>query len=653
MQYSNPPIRVFNRCFSAIGVLAVFGLLVSGCGKPQVDPQDGKTTVQDTTTSTTTSGTAQVDPNTTTSGKPQVDPNTTTSGTAQVDPQDEDGNTVKVDDWVYQPSQIDYDGSPVTTMTMMSPGKSLAEFSLADAGSADLGFAVGGANDVNNFRQNVENGYLPSPADISHEGIFYDYFFDTGAGQACVELFCPSYSTAVSADPFSRQAEYFLSVGLNSNIKADDFERKKLNLVVVLDISGSMSSSFDSYYYDRSPIQPPNKPPDQPFGVDPSQGDQLDSSASKMEVATRSLVALLDHLGPDDRLGVVLFDDSAHVAKELRLVAETDMKAIKDHVLELTPQGGTNMEAGYEAGTGLFDQYRQVDREEYENRIIFLTDAMPNTGNLSKTDLADLAADNAEAGIYTSFIGIGVDFNAELVRAITRTQGANYFSVHSSYEFQQQLDEGFEYMVTPLVFDLTLELEADGYDIKAVYGSPEADLASGEIMKVNTLFPSLRVDDQTRGGLVLLHLDKVADQADLTLTVSYRDRTGQQHQNRQTVDLPTSDETHFANSGIRKGIVLSRLVNVMQAWLQHESSLPEPVIPIPFVYYQEKGIPIIIDDEIRLSYWERTSRPLRLTDTYKPIITDLREYLAQELPSVDDDTLLQELNLLDLILASS
>ena len=67
-------------------------------------------------------------------------------------------------------------------------------------------------------------------------------------------------------------------------------------------------------------------------------------------------------------------------------------------------------------------------------------------------------------------------------------------------------------MVTPLVFDLSLKLESSGYDIKAVYGSPEADLATGEIMKVNTLFPSLTVDGETRGGLILLHLEKT-DQA--------------------------------------------------------------------------------------------------------------------------------------------
>ena len=71
-------------------------------------------------------------------------------------------------------------------------------------------------------------------------------------------------------------------------------------------------------------------------------------------------------------------ESSAHVAKELRDVEQTNIRAIKNHILEITPTGGTNMEAGYNAGTRLLRQYEQADKGEYENRIIFLTDAMPN-----------------------------------------------------------------------------------------------------------------------------------------------------------------------------------------------------------------------------------------------------------------------------------
>ena len=306
------------------------------------------------------------------------------------------------------------------------------------------------------------------------------------------------------------------------------------------------------------------------------------------------------------------------------------------------------MEAGYQAGSKLLAEYENSDSAEYENRIIFLTDAMPNLGNTNKYDLALLTEENAEASIYTTFIGVGLDFNAELIRAISQTQGANYFAVHSSEEFKQQLDDNFEYMVTPLVFDLTLTLKAEGYQIKAVYGSPEADLASGEIMKINTLFPSQRSEGRTRGGLVLLHLKKLKEDANLELMVDYRDRAGDQYQNEQAVEFKSSPATYSDNSGIRKGIALSRFVNVMEDWLRYEGKQSD----LPVDYYVDSGIPIH-HDIIDLSYWERTSRPLNVSARYRSIMSQLKDHLSQEFKALDDESLERELKLLDTLLDNS
>ena len=90
-----------------------------------------------------------------------------------------------------------------------------------------------------------------------------DYSFDTTSGNAepCKELFCPVYSAAATADPLVVTAfegpsprnatELYLAVGLDSGLQAADARRKPLNLVILLDFSGSMGSPFDQYYYDR------------------------------------------------------------------------------------------------------------------------------------------------------------------------------------------------------------------------------------------------------------------------------------------------------------------------------------------------------------------------------------------------------------------
>jgi hypothetical protein len=46
----------------------------------------------------------------------------------------------------------------------------------------------------------------------------------------------------IMIDPFTGKDDYFMTVGLNSNLPS--FERKVLNLSILLDASGSMSGPF-------------------------------------------------------------------------------------------------------------------------------------------------------------------------------------------------------------------------------------------------------------------------------------------------------------------------------------------------------------------------------------------------------------------------
>ncbi|HHS93409.1 MAG TPA: VWA domain-containing protein, partial [Campylobacterales bacterium] len=400
----------------------------------------------------------------------------------------------QIDDWEYNATSVMEDSSRrLSTMQgSVKSGIPMAMATPAPMKSKSIGLAVGGAKDTNNFKANIDNGYLPKLDSITYEGQFYNHYFDTGIGSGeCKELFCPSYASAKRFSEFTDQEEYFLSVGLNSGIQESDFKRKKLNLVVVLDISGSMSSRFNAYHYDN---------------LGNKVFNEEKELKSKMQVANESIVAMLSHLKDEDRVGIVLFDHNAYRAKALRLVGETDKLAIRNHILELKARGGTNWSAGYKEGLKLFDELEL--NKEYENRIVFLTDAMPNSGELNKDRLFGMAKDASAKGIHSTFIGVGVDFNNDLVEYVSKTKGANYFSVHSSKAFEKLLDKEFEYMVTPLVYDLELKLSNSAYSIEAVYGSPDAKMATGEIMKVNTLFPSHNDGTATKGGVVLIKLHK-------------------------------------------------------------------------------------------------------------------------------------------------
>jgi len=553
----------------------------------------------------------------------------------------------KIDDWAFDYSKEEEDAGFFRSLSQKAGVPSMKnmalETSLAPAdgmGGGDfLGFSVGGAKDINNFRENIENNYLPLPTDITYEGLFYDYYFNTGKAQECKKLFCPSYSYAISKDPISGKDDYYLSVGLNSNLKESDFERKKLNLVVVLDMSGSMSSQFNKYYYDQ-------------FGNQLERENFTESNKTKMEIANESVVALLDHLNEDDRFGMVLFDDSAYLAKPLNYVGNTDMDSIAKHILEIQPMGGTNMEAGMKEGTDLFDELGSLNPDEYENRIIFLTDAMPNLGDTTRGGLFSQLENNSKDSLYTTFIGIGVDFNTDLVESLTKIRGANYYSVHSEDEFKTRMDDEFEFMVMPLVFDLNLILEAEGYDIEKVYGSPEADEATGQIMKVNTLFPSKTKEGETKGGIVLLKLKKTSENGKLVLKTTYEDRSGKKDSDEKIIDFEDKAADYYQNTGIQKGILLSRYTDLIKNWIIDEreyysgltsSRMPEPEV-MEFRITEETGL--IAPWPYELGQWERQSLELVVSEHYIKIFEEFAAYFQNEMNKIGDNTLQQELDIL-------
>ena len=575
-----------------------------------------------------------------------------------------------VDDWQYKPQNVEYDNYGGLSYGQQAPGRvtgtapkmAMMEAAAPTAGAGNIGFSVGGAKDINNFRENIANDYLPLPTDVTYEGLFYDYFFDTGATQPCDKLFCPAYSYAVTPDPVSEKNEYYLSVGLNSGIKETDFQRKKLNLMVVLDISGSMGSPFDEYYYDQFGNRQPV--------IDSAEKEE--TGKKKITVAAESINALLDHLNADDRFGMVVYDDTAALAKPLNLIGSTDMKKIKDHILELQERNSTNLSAGMDMASRQFREFAKANQNEYENRIIFLTDAQPNVGDTSDEGMFKQVEQNSDNNIYTTFIGIGVDFNTDLIERLTKVRGANYYSVHSSKEFKNRMDEGFDYMVTPLVFDLKLNLQSDGWEIDKVYGSPEADKATGEIMYVNTLFPSKTEGGQTKGGIVLLKLGKISSSQDntLKLKVSYLNRMGQRDSSEATVTLPVnegSQKEYFENSGIRKGVLLVRYANLLKDWLVDAriNSQPRPIPmeekfiapPHPcLLVTRENGIIIPEPPFVPpcwphpwpvLGEWERQSMPLAIDREYRILFSDFSRYFKSEMEAVGDKDLEKEVKVLD------
>ncbi len=519
------------------------------------------------------------------------------------------------DDWVYKPKNGNgyYKGSINTQWS-----------SIDSYSDSSLGYSVGGAKDINNYRDNINKGYFPLQSDITYEGLFYDYYFDTKTNSINGNddnMFYPSASTAISKDPISNNDEYYLTVGLNSNIKQSDFKRKKLNLVIVLDISGSMSSSIDNYYYDH-------------------KGNS--DYKSKMKLAEESVNILIDQLEGYDSLGIVLFDDQAYLAKPLNKVSNIDMKAIKKHMLEVKENGGTNFDAGYKEALKVFNKYGVGDTNTYENRIIVITDAMPNIGATSHDELLDMMKDAQNDNINTTFIGIGVDFNSEVVKNITNVRGANYYKVSSEEEFKTRMGKEFDYMVTPMIYDLNMKVSSNNFKIEKVYGTDDINSEnSNRIMHVNTLFPSSsNSNGEVKGGVILLKVKKITNSNNLDIKLDWKNVNGKSESNNLEVNFKNNNE-YYDNTGIRKAIVLTRYTNTVKDWIAYDRDREKT-----YLIDNKTGI---IDYKYSNEN-ERISVPLRVSNEYRNTFNHMIEYMNKEIKEIDDSTMRQEVEIMDYIL---
>ena len=156
---------------------------------------------------------------------------------------------------------------------------------------------------------------------------------------------------------------------------AEPVERAPLDVVVVLDRSGSMS------------------------------GEPLES-------VTAATAQLLRLAGPDDRIGVVAFDDEVQLVLPL---AHHHPDTASRTVRAIHPGGSTNLSGGWLKGLELLTT---APRANALRRIIVLTDGHANAGITGAGNLVPLIKSGYGQGVTTSCIGFDDGYDERLLAAL-------------------------------------------------------------------------------------------------------------------------------------------------------------------------------------------------------------------------------------------
>ena len=289
----------------------------------------------------------------------------------------------------------------------------------------------------------------PAPACAGAAGLGPKQNLDFGVG---------TFAGALSA-PRGSAGELYLALDLQAARRAAT-KRPPLDIAIVIDRSGSMAGE------------------------------------GKLSRAREAAAGIVERLGPTDRIAVVQYDDQAQVIAPETAASAAGKRVALEAIASLAPGGGTNLGAGLALGR---DQLRPAadDSGGRVRRLILLSDGIANVGVTDPSALATMAEGAAAEGVHVTTIGLGLDYNEDLMEAIAERGRGQYYYVRDAAGLDAVFAGELRALEATVATGAQLELQAPcgGVEVPEVFGYatrreggavivPLADLFGGDTRKV-------------------------------------------------------------------------------------------------------------------------------------------------------------------------
>jgi len=179
-------------------------------------------------------------------------------------------------------------------------------------------------------------------------------------------------------------------------------------------------------------------------------------SGTKLENVKTALYQISHMLNERDLVSIVIYDDSVDTIYNGQYNENRFLSAIS----EIDSRGSTYLEGGLKEGLKNINAHYFLGGH-YINKLILLSDGLANVGVSSPYELARLVQDYSEQEIHVSTIGIGADYDENLMTQVALAGRGNYYFMENGSDAEQILTQEFQGMVNTIAEDVKVEFNFD------------------------------------------------------------------------------------------------------------------------------------------------------------------------------------------------